>query len=684
MSDILEEEDVEKEIEEVGTGIFPTKKGEEKFKRWIADRLSNAFAERAEREEGWKDWRKLRVNTPELAIKKRPYPVSAKMTIPITEINVNGIAGKIRSAMMIDPPWTVKSLKLDTEAEEDARIINKYLTILAKSPDDLNFRSLQHEIIYEATSMGTEFVKIPWKNEERTYRRSAADVAGQKNEEFTIVNSGPEIVPIPLEDFLHELEGGISIDRLTWCAHRFYLTETEMMNLNNRAVYENVKDVLTRGGKNVVPDSVSSQEDDLGYAESGNDTYEIFEIWAYYDVDGTEVPYDVVVTYSREADVVLKADYNSLGMRPFVNVNYGLYPGFIAGRGVCETLSVLGKSINTLNRMRFDNININTTALFATTKGSGIGQKEQIYPGKIFKLDNVNNFQRIPGGSPYSSTLQEEQMLVQYAQKASGFSDVMGGFADQTMKSSDTFSGQAKRIEMGEGQLSAASEGMEMAFGKIGMAVLYQLVSHKEAVIINERALQRMTDVDIDALEDALELDLKDIPKKLSFTVTTTDPAQSFAAKRQTLLMTSQLTGQYYDKIIQLKMMLMDPMVQQNPDIQEIIMKACIAQSKLLEEVIKLNEIDDADSYVYNTKVQEQQMKVNDFMKDMLAQEQAKEFKNAREELRNGGGPGQGAPGVQGSQELERTNVPAIQGPGGDVPDQGMEGGQEEPGGIGV
>jgi len=678
MSDIENGVTVEEDIkiEERGIGIFPTVEKEKEFKHWIDNRISAAFSDRSEREEKWKDWRKLRINTPEEGIKKRPYPVSAKMTIPITEINVNGIAGKIRSAMMIDPPWTVKSLKKDDdEAEANAKIINKYLTILAKNPDDLNFRSLQHEIIYEAVSMGTEFVKIPWKHEEKTYRKSASDIEGQENEEFTVVKNGAEIVPIPLEDFVYELEGGIEIDRLTWCAHRFYVTKTELLNLNKNAVYENVDEVLRRGGKNVAPDSISDQEDFLGYSESNHETFELFEIWAYYDIDDTKAPYDLVVTYSREADAVLKADYNSLGMRPFVNVIYGLYPGLIEGRGVCETLSVIGKSINTLNRMRFDNININTTALFATTRGSGISQKEQIYPGKIFKLDNIANFQRVPGGSPYSSTLQEEQMLVQYAQKASGFSDAMGGFADATMKSRDTFSAQSQRLAMGEGQLSAASEGMEMAFGKIGMAVFYQLVSHKTAVIENERALGRMTEADIKDLEKALSMEVEDIPRQLSFTVTTTDPEQSFAAKRQTLLMTSQLVDGYYDKIIQMKMMMLDPMVAQNPEIQEIVMKACIAKTKLTEEVIKLNEIDDTDSYVYNTKVQEQQMRVMDFMKDIMAQEKAEEFEYEKGRLRDAGQAGITDNGVQQGQEVVNGDVGPGQEPAGNIPDQGLEGG---------
>jgi len=235
--------------------------------------------------------------------------------------------------------------------------------------------------------------------------------------------------------------------------------------------------------------------------------------------------------------------------------------------------------------------------MFAVRKGSGIRLKETIFPGKVWMLDNPReDIVSLKAGEVYPSSLQAEGISMTYAQKASGMSDAMAGFADQTLKSRDSIGLQASRMKQGMGIFSSVAEGLVEFYSEIGLLILYQLVKNKSAVMEKERRLRRLSDEDLQILDAALSISMADLPLKLRFSVRTSEMEQTFEAQRQNLLTQTQLYGLFMDRILPLQTQMSNP--QLPADVKQSMGRLFVGFCKMMEQTIKFFGEEDTSDYI--------------------------------------------------------------------------------------
>jgi hypothetical protein len=651
MSDVVEEivvRDLEDEDLENESLTILTPEQEEDIMATLKIEHDAADSEMQNRNQKLIKWRDNMEAVAADAPKNHPFKNASNVTVPVTQTITQTIAAKIKGTIDArNPLWDVMCLRQDEVDEKQVKVIGKYLNILAKSPNDLDMMSVVSDLVDETVLPGGCFAKVGYDIQSWKVKDNES---GEGKE--VISHDGPLITVIPLENVKYR-RGVNKISRLPWISVDFPITEVELRERASKGIYDPKKVEEVLKAKRTSPNETEEQRQRAEQFDTGETTplYDVSEVWVYYDVDGDGIPVDLFLTVSFEANVILKQQYNSLGTRFLVNSMYIRRPNGLVGRGTGQITESSQDEVTSVHNMRNDNMKIANMRIIVTKRATGFGAKREIFPGANWEFDNpredVQSFQL---GEVYPSSLQAENQGLQYGMRAAGLSETQMGFADSTLKSRDTASGQAMRMQTGDSILGNVMEGIKGAISQIGLLVWMQCVANKERVIAREKSAKRMNEEDLAILEQALNMDVSEVPMRLGFIVRTTETDRTYEQQRMNLMTLTQVFAQYAKETAPLAMELFSPqglqMKQQYPELWSFHARLLVGASKLVEDMFKFYGIYDTNNYVPDS---EKLDKVLDMMSAM-----AGAFQNVPQ------APGAGAP--------TQPQIPPVQ--------NGAEGGQ--------
>jgi hypothetical protein len=272
------------------------------------------------------------------------------------------------------------------------------------------------------------------------------------------------------------------------------------------------------------------------------------------------------------------------------------------------------------HNMRNDNNKFANMNVMQVKKGSDIKPNQTISPGKLIFVDQVGDIAPLPLGKMEYASINEENLATNYAQRATGVSEIMAGQADSTLKSRDTFGGQQLRLSQGKGMFSAIVENKINFYNEMGLIMYYQLIHHKDDVMTKERKLMRFPQGDLDILEAALDIPIDEIPLKVQFQVRTRLLDETKDVQRNNKLMYSQLMSQYVMQAVQAAQALESGQMQGMA--RDILQKGLQGQTKIMESLLELMSIEDTGDYLVSSDVMEQQekaFKMQQMMQQMMA-----------------------------------------------------------------
>jgi hypothetical protein len=526
-----------------------TKKESEDIVAFLDEEIRLCELERAGEEEEWKVIRRQRWARPEFEKKNVPWPDASNVCPPGAMIATNTVFGMTKNAFGAKTPfWSITALQ--EKSKEDiqiAKTLERYLQLLADSRSDLNKRERDREIQEEADSLGTVFVKVPWTQEKH---RVTLENGTQADATF---HNGPEWVVFPREDAYYRMRTK-DIQKAQWFAQAFELEEHEVEERfasqkwtewdtwrtdfrSEAKEYERDVDAMSKG------------------APQTRNVWDFFEVYVRWDLEPKDGFWeDLVLVYNRKKGVIVSAQINGMGIRPLRQFNFIRRSFRLDGAGVGHAGMHMQSELEALHNNRINAVHMTTLKMFIARRNSGIKEREKMFPGKIWMIDNVADFKPIEVGEVYPSSLQAEGNAWQYLQKATLMSDSMAGFADQTLKSRDGLGMQTNRMRANSGIVGSILEGMEDAYSDLGQMTVFQLVWNKETVLENERTIGRLSDDEMADLEKALSIDVHEIPAKLRFSVRTSDAEQTFEARRQNVLSLWSIYSVWMNKMIPLMM----------------------------------------------------------------------------------------------------------------------------------
>lgn len=566
----------------------------------------------------WNKYRKMRSGKVTKEEKNTPYPNASNMMVPYSLILVQNTAGFIQMTFNRHPLWTIGAIQPSEEDIRVAKTLTKYFDIIASSKRDMNAYKKLKTISTDVSTLGASFVKIPFRKQQWVFKKSPTE---QINATLRL---GPDIVPIQREDFIFPF-GYDDIQNMPWCAHVLHLTRYEMMMRKQSGAYDS--DVVDEIIDQPRTDFTTSDAMALvarGRSDNHTEVYDVGEFYRYMDVDGDGIPEDVILHIHIDTKKVLKKQVNSLGIRPFVPYGYIFEPFQVEGRGVCETVDPVQTAINQVHNMRYDNMKFANLRMIAVKRVGQMGVKESVYPGKVWRVtDPKNDVVPIQFGEIYPSSVNEEHELVNYGNQAAMMPEIRSGFADQTLKSRDTFSGSSMRLQQAQGLFQAVTDSFSDSIALTGEIALYQMCAHRNEIIAMEQKLQRLTTEEIQDLDKVLSIPIEEIPLRLTFTIKTTEIDKTYDAQVQSLTMMAQMYTNWAKEIVPFTMMLFGPqgaqMQAQAPDAYAANLAIYVGSTRFMQEILRFFGKPDSDEYLPNIKKQEALLKIMDIMNGQAA-----------------------------------------------------------------
>lgn len=153
------------------------------------------------------------------------------------------------------------------------------------------------------------------------------------------------------------------------------------------------------------------------------------KVWCSWDVNGDKEKEEICVYYHRDSGTILGVRYNYYDdlRKPFHVVKHFPVPNRWAAIGLVEQVEQFQEEVTTFHRQRIDNATIVNMRMYIAKKMSGISENEPIYPGKIFRVDDMNDFQPIQSAEIYNSAYQMESQSIMYVQQRTGVNELTLG-----------------------------------------------------------------------------------------------------------------------------------------------------------------------------------------------------------------------------------------------------------------
>jgi hypothetical protein len=602
---------------------FDPEKDKEKIDEimsWLTTEFEKTQSQRARKYESLRRYRRARAGEKSMESKEYPYPNSSNVSVPMSLIMAQGTFGALKGTFSQKIPfWSIKSQAKDEEMHKRATVLEKYYRIISESQFDLDLRKKNRTILYEGGSLGTCMVKVSWLDKDWFFKRVEN---GAKREVTSFLHSGPAVIPLPYEHAIYP-EGQESIQDLPWFAQKIPLQKHEIEARKTQGVYDNLDKVLANPRTEPTDeerDRAASGDKDFDQTEK----YDLYEFYFYYDSDGDGKPSDIIFTIHMDSHTLVKQQYNNLGWRPFIPFNYFHVPYSVEGRGTCQTVDTLQEEVDGVHNVRNDNMKLANMRMLAVKRTGKMNTKERMRPGKIWWLENPkNDINVVQLGEVYPSSVQEENMLWSYAEKACAMPSIKMGFADQTLKSRDTWHGMQTRLGQNDGLFESIKEGLEEAYANMGMLLFFILVDHREEVIAKERSIGRLTEDEVNLLEDILSMRIDDVPQKLAFNINTSDLQDTWAAKQQNLVMLANISNMTQQQLMPLAQILLGPqgqqMMQQSPRLFQYMNDTFVNNWKTLEKVYEFAGFQDTENYIPTLDREKQLQKMlRDMQKNMM------------------------------------------------------------------
>lgn len=242
---------------------------------------------------------------------------------------------------------------------------------------------------------------------------------------------GVDFFPIDRADWVISSDA-TCIDDVLMCGFRKWYRKSELEAKVKQGIFteEAFKKITAAPDRldKTKEDRVASAFKDL--SPDTKDRYAVWELWVRYDVDEDGEEDDIVVNFHPSSGTVARAIYNPIfmGFRPFVDLIFYRKEFSTDGVGVCEIMEKFQEELDALHNQRIDRFNQINGLQLIIKAGSDLEDMNPHPGGKYFTNEEVDKVV-FPIQYPdiYPSTVNEEAIIMRYAESAVGMSPYVMG-----------------------------------------------------------------------------------------------------------------------------------------------------------------------------------------------------------------------------------------------------------------
>lgn len=355
-----------------------------------------------------------------------PWVGASNFTVPFMAEKIMSMHARIvRSVFNVDPLVTVKPRVPDTV--DFAPYIERWMDYLM---DRGSYRlTLDITVLYSLLE-GTGIAKVDYLIKQRQVKTT--DAAGQVNARPFTEFEGPRALYVPLRDFVIVPLDVYDIDQAQGCGFRFTLSDKQLLAREANGTYQNAKLLVDRRAKGDPSEQPPGATPAVA-SRPPNTVYEGFTIYELYwkydlDDDGEEEP--LLITYSKEADLLLRVipfPYDH-GKAPFVPFRPMPQPNSFYGSAVANWLEPINVELTSSFRRRADAMARAALSPIKRLRGSLWNPGEEpLKPNGVITVGTMEEIQPLILPDLPQSNIAYENMLIQLGERITGISDFQLG-----------------------------------------------------------------------------------------------------------------------------------------------------------------------------------------------------------------------------------------------------------------
>lgn len=448
----------------------------------IASELVGMWYEANARRNEWFERQKAYLDTWDeflVSTNNGPYEGSSTLHMPMPLIVAKTLHARFLEAMVgIDPPFMAKAR---TPANQDrAQVVQDIMRYCLK--DWANYyegvTDAVDKWVWDWITTGSSVLKVRWDVKFESFmdvrdvpkidteiqideqgNEVAIPVQVIEEEEFenTVkVFEGPVFECINIED-VAVVGGGGNPQKADAVIHRSWMTASELWTLVDRKIFDkDAVEKIIKHGDNTVEGAIGADiKQDRAY-NSGEDKidstsdlqrYEILEVYAKLDVNGSGINSEVVVWVNPATYEICRATYlrrlSKAGERPFFKADFHLRRDQEHGIGIIEMLYPLSVELDAMHNMRID-FGMLSTMPFAFYRPTSSIDPETISlePGALIPVDNPQTDIYFPNlGNRTSFGMQEESVIMSMIERLTSISDLSLGILSSSQGAARTATG---------------------------------------------------------------------------------------------------------------------------------------------------------------------------------------------------------------------------------------------------
>lgn len=507
--------------------------------------IYRAEGERRPLEEKWAKYHRDYRCIPEFEVKSFPFYGASNLVLPVIATDVDTIFSRIMGILFApENLWTARPL--NDRMVQYAPRVQEFLQWAQHN--ELGVYDAVADWILELCKLGTSVLKQRYRREhKRVFQFRETDFGVMQQHMELMIRDHPEVSHVSLWDFLIPAYSD-SIANAPWVAERIGLTWGQLQARFRAGLYQGSERISSWQNKDRGSWMLGQMQQMDRFVPGQSDRFDLWEAWLDYDVSGIGEPQAIVCTIHMPSMTILRIDYNPFfnQEKPYSAARYLRMEKRFYGIGLAEMLEQFQEEVSTLHNQRIDNATLANSTMFKARKNIGIRQDEPIWPGRWFLLDDLDDVQPMVVGQRFDSTVQYEQMDLQYASRRTGVNDYISGEFSPAMGYSTATVGVQQLRESAK-RFDQTIREVRGALGETGTRVMemYQQFnqSGKEYLVMGE--------ADGELLHQVLQFPLELIRNGVSIEVTATSAAFNKEVEVRTNTIIMQMVMQFYQQAMQ-------------------------------------------------------------------------------------------------------------------------------------
>jgi hypothetical protein len=559
---------------------------------WLDAEIRRALSARWMQERVWNAAMQMYEGTPQQERRNFPIENAPNLEVTLGAIAVDAIYAQIVNLIFnVSPIITVSPVSESGQWTEHAKALQRFVEVIVRN--QLNLRNAVENAVLDTVKLGTGILYSRWS--ERRKKTSVEEV----------LESGPVLQGIPVEDFL--VPGGSygNLQNDQWVAVRYYLTEHEL-HLRERDFGWDIEGAIPTAGL----DTVRTTRERLGRTDSftrrkaGDDnagsgkTYEIFDVWCLYDIDGDGLDEDLLATWDMGSKCILKWRFNPYDRRPFEAMRYQLRQYMFYGMGIIEMLEPFQRGATELYNHWVLNSLLANTRFWVGKHGAVPKNQLRIWPNRYLPLqDPKNDLQAIQMAEVYPSAPAALATTVSFAERRSGINDLTAPRPSQVLGSRTPGITAISLLQKANERFGPAFDSARIT---TAAAVRQALFRYQERLLAGDVAVETTILEMMGEERGALVIELlrnRKFDNAVAVELTASTVQSNRETARQNMLLLLQAVLPYFERLIQLQAIIDNPSV--SPGMKDIAQRVAEAAGEAVERVVRtFDEVRDPKALV--------------------------------------------------------------------------------------